>query len=319
MTASVCASCRAPVTDDAYLCDHRVREDTPACTERLELALGDVNALTQAAAITYTGQARITRRPSGLTEPDPDENLEQTAKIQPLPYDEGASKAVRRLRDCLVGWVRVVVEERRLYPDRLPGPACVLCTHTSCRATRSPGWPADTLPAMAAWLLGQVHWLRRHPDAAGALTEITRAVDGVARAVDRAPELLYAGPCVADVEHDGTKRRCWADMYVAADETDVTCPACRAPYSVATQRAYMLEASKDYLLSAIEISRAVQALQEKVGDDRIRTWVQRGQLAIRGRNAAGAPTYRLGDVTDLLDKAQAKREQAQREGGRMSA
>jgi hypothetical protein len=295
VTAAVCASCRQPVGDDAFLC-----AGDDSCTERLERDLGDLGALVRYAVTSYSGMARVTWRPSGVTDPDPDDALEQTVRIQALPWAEGTSKAVRALRVELVGWVRLVVEERRLEPVRVVGPACWLCTHRSCRATRTPGWPADTLPAMAAWLLGQVSWLRHHPDAASCASGVGRVTESLRRAVDRAPELLYAGPCTADVDHDGSTRQCGHDMYVTPDTPRVRCPACRAAYDVEQQRALMAEAADDYLLSAAEIARAVTALHQRIRDDRIRQWAARGRLTARGVNAARAPIYRLGDVLDLL-------------------
>lgn len=294
----VCSSCRKPVTDDAYLC-----LGEGSCSERLEIALGDVGALVALSVAGYSGMALVTRPPGRGGDPDPDGGREQTAKIQPLPWDEATSRALRSLRVVLVGWVRVVVEERRFEPDRVAGPVCQLCTHRSCRATRTPGWPADTLPAMALWLLAQVPWLRRHPASATCLGDVELAVDRLGKAMDRAPMLIYAGPCVTDTLQNGHTRRCGHDMYALPDSPTVKCPACRTAYNVPEQRALMLEAARDYLLSVVEIVRALTALHERIGDDRIRKWAARGRLTVRGHNASGAPIYRLGDVQDLLDES----------------
>src|SRR5689334_14705871 len=136
-----CPACSRPSTDGA-LC-----RGEGSCTELLSRTLGDVPALSSAAVVGYSGQARVTRLAVGAQQPEGDEALEVSVKVQPLPWDEGISRAVRALHAELVTTVRLVAEESRIPAERVAGPVCLLCTHRSCRAARVGGWPADSMPA----------------------------------------------------------------------------------------------------------------------------------------------------------------------------
>jgi hypothetical protein len=307
-TDPVCSRCGRPVIDDGYLCASGDVEH-PGCTEQVTADLRDVPTLARAAADTYAGQDHTTRVAAGPSqnEADADDDLALTAKIQTLPWDERASVALRELRNVLVGWVRLVMEERRYPSERTTGPWCLLCIHTSCRAARSPSWPADSLPAMAGWLIGEVRWLRRHPDAASMYHDITHAVGRIRQVVDRAPNLVYAGPCGALVGADTAAHRCGADMYATPGAAVVTCQACRTHHDVEQRRDWMRDALKEYLLTATEIARAMTSPSQEVRADRIWQWASRGRLVSRGTDSTGRlPLYRVGDVQELLAEHEIK-------------
>lgn len=293
-----------PGTTGARWCDqHGCWETDRPIVGRRTSPYDSLPGVTGAALAGYEGMARIVRPAVGAREPDDDDDLAIAVKVQPLPWDEGISKAVRRLRTVLVAWVRLTVEELRIPDVRLAGPACLLCTHTSCRSARVGGWPADTLPAMARWLLGRSSWLRRHPAADELLTDLASAVRRLERSMDRAPELLYAGPCTAEIDDDGTVRECSHDLYAVPGSETVDCLACRATYQVADRREWLQKAAADLLLTATEVSRALTGLGSPVTPDRIRQWKVRGRLTPRGTVQSGErtdPTYRVGDVQDLL-------------------
>lgn len=290
MTDPLCF-CGAPVPDQAYACN--------TCTHGLERALGEVPALaeqldlaitrqTKLAAGTFTGQRRA--------EPSSDDieaagyrHAAETlrlikqpgAAVQPLTYDAAASDAATVLRSTLVGWVRVVVEER------------------------GSRWPADTLAAMGTMLLGQVGWLRHHAAAAEAFDELIHAIGFAWRAVDRRPDLLYAGPCdpsgdahAADgVDVPGP---CPTDLYAAPGRSTVTCPRCQLVWDVEARRDYLLEAARDQLATAAELSRFLTVYGEPVKGDRVRKWAERGLIAAHGHDSQRRPLYRIGEAIDLL-------------------
>jgi hypothetical protein len=93
MTAPVCRvpSCDRPVAD-AWVCQH--------CAHNLERALGDIPAVVHQLNLTLAKQTRYADR------------NERGGNEQPLPMDPQASDAASELRAHLVGWVRLVAEER---------------------------------------------------------------------------------------------------------------------------------------------------------------------------------------------------------------
>jgi hypothetical protein len=90
----------------------------------------------------------------------------------PMPVHPGALKARSDLRAALVGWVR----------DMADG-----TTH----------WPADTLPAMAGWLLKRIDRIAVHPAAGDIHGEIVGAVRFAARVIDLPANrtTFPVGPC----------------------------------------------------------------------------------------------------------------------------
>jgi hypothetical protein len=306
MTAMLCPACPKPSQDGA-LC-----QGEGSCTELLERTLGDVPALASAAVVGYAGQARVMRLAVGAQPPEDDEALEVSVKLQPLPWDEGISKAVRALHAELSTTVRLVIEETRIPSERVAGPVCLLCTHRSCRSARAGGWPVDSLPAMSWWLLAHhVGWLRAHPAAKEILRGLADAVARLESTQDRAPELIYAGPCEAVIVDDGVTRQCGHDVYAEVGAASAECPACRTPCDVAARRDTMSAAVDAYVLTATEVSRALTALDDPVTPERIRKWAERSQLVSVGVALRGDrldPTYRVGDVRKLLAEAAAAAE-----------
>lgn len=139
-----------------------------SCSGRLARALGDVAALTEALDDAISRQ---TRTSSGI-------GVASRSADRPLPWDQHASLAASTLRGTLSTWARLVAEER------------------------GRDLPADTMPAMAAYLLGQLEWIRHHRAAAEAVEQIRDAVDGAVRAVDLTPNssTFLVGPCPEDDE-----------------------------------------------------------------------------------------------------------------------
>lgn len=268
MTSHTCPRCDKPVRDQATIC-HR-------CATRLERDLGDVPAV---AADLEAVLARQTRTGDTLGRPSAE---------TPVPYHGRASEVLGTLRAVLVGWVRDLHRDR----DR-EGPACRACRHASCRALRATEWPADTLPAMAGWLLDRGPALRRHPAADDLAAEVHDAMAAALVVADRPPERLYAGPC----DGDG----CPGSVYGDLGSPTVACDACGAEYDTEARRRWLLAAAEDQLAPASQLARALTALDRPVTVERIWQWASRGRLAAHGVDLRGRPTYRVGDVRTLLD------------------
>lgn len=288
MTAHECPRDARPIVGSAYVCE--------ACSGWLERSLGDVTALADAVPTAYAKGIRSDRH--GPREDDPDETMPLTAKVQPLPYDQGVSNALRDLHAVLVSWVRLASEEQ---PVR-EGPTCHACLHLSCSGIRKMRTPANTASALARWLLGHVSFLTHHEAALEAVEEIAQAVGRLRASLDVAPEEVYAGPCTALLgdmtSHDD---ECGEDLYARLGASVVACRACSSEYDVAERRVWLLAAAEDHLATLPEIERAIPRLAEAtIGTSTLRQWKRRQRLIPHGIRANGQELYRIGDVLDLM-------------------
>jgi hypothetical protein len=183
---------------DCTVCTRPVADLALACTScagRLARALGDVASLTEDLDDAITRQ---TRTSSGI-------GVASRSADRPLPWDQNASLAASTLRNTLSTWTRLVAEERGRE------------------------LPADTMPAMAAVLLGQLEWIRHHPAAAEVVDEITYAVEEARRAVDLTPNssTFLVGPCPEDDEAGACPGQVRAYIPRQLDrEAKMACGAC---------------------------------------------------------------------------------------------
>lgn len=164
MTETTC-QCGRPARDAAYLCDE--------CCDRLARDLGDVAWLDEELEITITKARAI-----------PNEGGSRNAETA-LPWHEAASEARRHMKARLVSWV-------------------LFCDDEQVRSTDPRhGLPADTLPALARWLLWRIDGLALLDIGPIAYDEITSDIADCRRLIDRRPERWYAGPCdECGADHD---------------------------------------------------------------------------------------------------------------------
>lgn len=160
-----------------------------ACTSGLLRDLADVPSLAHHLDLAETGQTALGDRAGG--------KASETA----LEWDDRARTASDVLRSALVGWVRVL--QQGVKPSR--GPICRMCDHRSCTYLSLGRGPADTMPAMAVWLLRHKAQLLGRRTAPEAVDELRDAVRQARRAIDIPPGYWYAGPCGVD--------GCDADLY----------------------------------------------------------------------------------------------------------
>lgn len=232
----------------------------------LERDLGDIPALAEQLDITVSRQtASGARNGARSTE-------------RPLAFNYGASEAMYALRNTLVGWVR----------DLDPAGA---------------DWPADTVPALAMWLLARMGRLRTHPAAEEVVGEVCAAVRECWRAIDRAAERMYAGQCGAA----GPEGECVEPLYARPDRAAVDCRACGATHLIEERRAKILAELADRLLTAREIARLAAWSGEHPDTARteklLSVWVARKRLAPHGVDLHGRPTYRFGEVRVMLGES----------------
>lgn len=183
-----------------------------------------------------------------------------------VPFDARASNAAHHLRTCLTTWVREL--DMGDAPDH------------------------GTSPKLAAWLLARSERIRHHAEAAFIVGDIGRRVGDAVWAVDRAKELVFCGQCVVGCDE-------W--LYAELKAPQVTCRRCDRRHDVSERREALRAALNDYLVSASEVTGVCAWIGEIVKFDRVRKWVERGRLLPHGVTLDGRPTYRIGDVRDLLE------------------
>ncbi|RCG19083.1 hypothetical protein DQ384_38035 [Sphaerisporangium album] len=247
-----------------------------ACAARTVRDLDDVLSLALHLEISRTRQAR-------LGEPGAGHSGERA-----IPWDQRAREAAYVLRSALLGWYRVLSEGA----PRVAGPVCILCEHPSCEWADLGRPPADTLPGLARWLIRHRVRLLRHPAAPEAVDELRAAVNLARRAIDRPPAAWYAGPCGAG--------DCTADLYTRHGAARITCRACGADHDSQARQAWLMDQAADHLGTATEIARALHGWHPELTPSVVRGYAHRRRIQARGRDQAGRPLYRVGDVMDLL-------------------
>jgi len=275
---------RCPVHDqpvrDATLCRQCVRD--------LDQALTDVPGVVDDLLTLLTRQTATSDRVGG------------GSGERPLPFDQAASKLLHQLHRSLAGWI---TEVRILTPS--VGPTCQRCRHSSCDRIRFALPVANNPTAMAGWLRDRLDRLAQYPHALELAADLQEVIDAARDAVDL-PYRLYLGPCqtAGCVERDPRGRERPTSLYATdTDAATVVCRGCEMSYDVAELKASLRETASDRLASATEISRALTSLDEPVTPERIWKWAERGRLVARGLDPDKHPTYRIGDVQDLLAEA----------------
>lgn len=211
----------------------------PSCTGQAAAYLRQVPWLVEQLTVTLTRQARMGERngPRG--------------RESPVVFHEAASEDLEIIRELMGRWSRAVSEHRGVSVDAGPDPT-----------------------GLSRWLLRWNGAAAQHPDAADYLTELHNAVRGSQRAIDRAPELRYVGPC----------EDCAQDLYVLAERPPATvvCPTagCEGAYPMEERRAWLLEQTYDRLLTANEMSRAIAALVpgQHLTPNLISQWAKRDKI-----------------------------------------
>ncbi|MER7212469.1 hypothetical protein ABT340_35900 [Streptosporangium sp. NPDC000239] len=256
-----------------------------ACSTGLLRDLTDVPSLDLHLDLALTRQAKLGTsggRAEASDEIDPEIGL--TLRRTPLPWDQRAREARDVLRSALVGWVRVLLAD-----DERPGPTCQACDHPSCVWIAASRTPADTLPALARWLIRQRRALLAHPAVEEAVDELADAVRQARRAIDRPADRVYAGPC----------NQCGQDLLASPGARAVTCRTCELEYDIHGRQKWMREHIKDQLAHSTAMSGMLHQLGVDVPASTIRYWGQGRRLPSRGTDQRGRPLYRVGDVLEL--------------------
>lgn len=222
--------------------------------------------------------------------------------VTQLPFHQGKGDRAAAASNAIVTWARHVCEERGIgvpRPGPVIGPLCRAgwgCTHPTCALIRARTVDPGVARA-AVFLLTQLEWIRHRPEAADAVEELSAAAVVLRLCVDAPPVLQYAGPCWNDDPIDG---QCETELYAVEGRATVRCPGCDAVHDMGLRRAWLLEQSPDVLLNAATMAAALSSLDQPVTASMIRNYADRGRIVAHGRDRDDRPTYRVGDVLDVL-------------------
>ncbi|MFD8496302.1 hypothetical protein [Amycolatopsis sp. NPDC059657] len=288
-----------------------------ACWTLLERELGDVKWLCEQLDVTFTRQAKITSGGIGFVTGNP-----ETA----LPLHLGASDTFEQLRDLLSSWVRDLWEHHAVRWT-----VCQVCA-AECRDGKQehrlptcPGtWDTHVDPLdiamhpvpLSRWIIRHPSWVQSHRAAFELWDELTAVIRRARRVVFGPQERVYLGPCMAaslaqpDEPESEEEVLCPEDLYGIPDRATVVCPTCGMEWSMADRRQWLLHEVEDQLQTATEMSRALPTyLDQPLTAAMVRGYAARGRILPHGYRQRGQqsdPTYRVGDVIDLLNQIRAE-------------
>lgn len=235
--------------------------------------------------------------------------------------DGTGTKAYDAARLTVTTWARRMLDE-------IPG-------------LRPPTWPRlDTVRAACQFFEANLTKIAASPWAPAFKVDVLAVERALSRIVDRPAEGWYAGECGSvGAAHDASSCACachQADglecdmpggcgreydnvtcrrvLYADPDDPFVRCRDCGATYDVDERRDHLLTEAEDRLATVETIARIVTTLgkrdlsTERVSA-RIRQWSTRGRITSHGTRVVDGrerPLYRIGDVIDLLEKADTK-------------
>jgi hypothetical protein len=269
-----CAVCGRPQPDTGWV--------DAACERDLAAQLKDAAELWPELQVTVARLARMSepgprargRAPAQPIRPDSGRMRhyadQDIGTVTGLPFSWLAAEVAEAVRNTVVTWCRVVLEERhgiRAGPGSLP----------------------EDTPDLMRWLAGQLKWLRYQPFAGEAWDELVYACGRIEPAVDRPPpRRLDAGPCLAPTAAGPCRQRLSASPRAAY----VHCPACQAAHSATGRSATILAAAMDIRLTAEECAHLLSLHGWPTPAGTVRSWASRRRLTVAGR-------IRFGEVYKL--------------------
>ncbi|GAB3429875.1 hypothetical protein GCM10027436_02340 [Actinophytocola sediminis] len=210
------------------------------------------------------------------------------ASETPILYHAQASAVAHRLRNELSTWARSLAED---------DPDLVL--------------PADHPPAVARWLADQLGGSFVSAEMASG---IRAAVRDARRVIDRAPDRVYAGPCLEpledDVAEDVEPPRCQGQLYALMGKGTVRCHSCGAVHNVEVRQEWLSRTLGEQLVSAAEAAPVLSwLLGKEITRNNIAAWKRDGRVEVHD----GRWPYRFSDLLVLGREMRARRRHPGRE------
>ena len=227
-------------------------------------------AMTKQARIVDKNRVRKSRRPGS-----------------PVPYDERLDGIRQRAVETVVPWVRDLAEshgEQTPVADlRTTGAWQVVCD----------------------WLRERMYRIRGTQDVGHLYDELIYIEREITRAVDLPPDRVYLCACAI----------CGKGVFAPEHKAEVECQHCRRivdesggegyvpVYSRAEEDARRLDALRSSLVCFDDVRLAVETLQKvDLNPKTMRSWIDRGMLPERGRDAVGTALYSVGDALSLASR-----------------
>ena len=151
--------------------------------------------------------------------------------------------------------------------------------------------------AVSSWLIKHMGALRQRNWCTGLHAELDKLLRECERITHEAVPRTFAGRCAEDD----------TELYAVKGDAEVRCRTCGTSYEVLKWRAHAQTAKDYYIGTPADLSRKLSTplYGIEVTADQIRKWAtQRGKQPAKlvRANDTGNPTYRLGDVLDLINQ-----------------
>jgi hypothetical protein len=213
------------------------------------------------------------------------------ASETPVPYHARASAVAHRMRNELSTWARVILEERSGLVA-----------------------PVDDPPAIARWLADRLAGGFVRLEMADGIRSVVRDARQV---IDRAPDKVYAGPCLEPLEPledetdgDVEPAQCQGQLYATTGKAKVRCHDCGAVHDVEVRQEWLSRTLGDQLVSAAEAAPVLSWLLGKtITGNHIANWKRDGRVEVHD----GRWPYRFGDLMVLGREMKTRRRHTDQE------
>jgi hypothetical protein len=295
-TGSTCEVCNRHPAGDAFVC--------PECLDDLRVHLGDVPGLLDDLDVMGSRQARVTSR-SRATKPSEHTRWDHVLRIDydspipvrtedgyrdrhAVPEDQGRILAAKGYNHPL--HVERAVSARDEIGNEVTGAVRAV---TEARGLSVPSM--DTREA-SRWLLSHLSSVSLDPHAPDICNGLRKTTKLAKDIIDNVDEGVYIGIC--DDEN------CRARMFADPELPEHRCTTCGETYDVGARREAIRERVLDRLLTTDEIVGLSKADHRTFGSrvtlGQLEHWIASARLLRVGTTDGDEPSYRAGDVADLV-------------------
>lgn len=264
-------TCGKPLHNNRTCCDD--------CLDTYARILGDAGWLDEQLELTLTG-VKGSRPSSGS----------RTTEKR-LPFHSKASDVKHYLRAALVRAARACIELGLRGSDP------------------QEGWPDDTVPAIAKWLLWRVDDMALTDWMPDLVIELIKVELDALRVIDRPVDAKFLGLCDEEIEG----QVCNGPVYAKGNDPIGKCRACNTDYDAAGCRDRLEQRLDDRLCTAAEIARLTTYLGLRASRERVRKtlnqWAKREPMLVKQHDAEGTTMFRYGDVRGRLSAAYEERDE----------
>lgn len=298
-----CTRCRRPA--ELFLCW--------TCSKALRRTLNEIPWLATEVANAAHGETKLDERQFFEHHP-----LSEDEEQSPVPFNLRASMFADELRAVLARWIRDLCESRGvdfevLGCSRVPIGPLPIDAPRRIRADYVP-----TTGELAQWLAHHFVSIAASEDAELCASEIHEAYERGIEIINRRDQGVYCGPCptIVGTAPDGkTPIRCKEALYAkrgpdGKPTSFVTCGRCRTRHDVEKLRDRIFAQADNFLLTATELFRVLDELDEHLPRNRFYGWRKSGEIHPRGwksadgrisqiETAGAHPVFALAEVRTL--------------------